>query len=183
MKPSVRTRTWSRSLIPIVGAAVIASLLLPGLAAAVAPPGPPDPTTSTITGTGPVTADGGATSTITITLKDSASTPVPGVTPTFQATNTNATNAYGACSLSDALGVSTCTLASLTAEVKTLMITFPIVKTDGSVTFVAGAFAKLQLLVPGETAAPGTVSGKTGSPSTQTVGVAFNITVNAVDAN
>ena len=40
---------------------------------------------------------------------------------------------------------------------------------------------RLQILVPGETAAPGTASGKTGTPSTQTPGTAFNVTVNAVD--
>jgi len=40
---------------------------------------------------------------------------------------------------------------------------------------------KLQILVPGETAAPGTASGKTGTPLTQTPGTAFDVTVNAVD--
>src|SRR5438093_651818 len=34
----------------------------------------------------------------------------------------------------------------------------------------AGVFSKLQLLVPGETAAPGTASGKTGTPSSQAAG-------------
>src|SRR5436309_7083703 len=43
-------------------------------------------------------------------------------------------------------------------------------------------FTKLQLLVPGETAAPGTVSGKTGTPTARTAGVVFTVTVNAVDA-
>src|SRR5207302_841234 len=42
-------------------------------------------------------------------------------------------------------------------------------------------FTKLQILVPGETAAPGTASGKTGTPDPQTVGVPFDVTVNAVD--
>ena len=46
-----------------------------------------------------------------------------------------------------------------------------------------GAFAKLQLLMPGETAAPGSATGKTGSPSAQTAGTAYTVTVNAVDAN
>lgn len=44
-------------------------------------------------------------------------------------------------------------------------------------------FVKLQVLLPGETAAPGTVSGKTGTPDAQTVGVPFSVTINAVDAN
>ncbi len=47
----------------------------------------------------------------------------------------------------------------------------------------AGDFTKLQLLVPGETAAPGTASGKTGTPNTEYVNGAFNIIVNAVDTN
>src|SRR5665811_612097 len=52
-----------------------------------------------------------------------------------------------------------------------------------STTVNAAAFSKLQILLPGETAAPGTASGKTGTPSAQTAGSAFNVTVNAVDAN
>ncbi|HEY5636402.1 MAG TPA: DUF6701 domain-containing protein [Burkholderiales bacterium] len=41
---------------------------------------------------------------------------------------------------------------------------------------------RLQILVPGETASPGCGgTGKTGSPSTQTTAIAFNVTVNAVD--
>ena len=42
--------------------------------------------------------------------------------------------------------------------------------------------AKIQLLAPGEAAAPGTASGKTGTPAAQTAGTALNVTVNAVDA-
>src|SRR5207249_880249 len=42
---------------------------------------------------------------------------------------------------------------------------------------------KLQLLAPGEAAAPGTSSGKTGTPSAQTAGTAFSVTVRSVDAN
>src|SRR5947209_13832631 len=37
--------------------------------------------------------------------------------------------------------------------------------------------------MPGETAAPGTAGGKTGSPTAQTAATAFNVLVNAVDAN
>ena len=55
--------------------------------------------------------------------------------------------------------------------------------TSPSVAIVPGAFAKLQLLVPGENASPGSVTGKTGTPSARTAAVAFNVTVNAVDAN
>src|SRR3989442_7436342 len=48
---------------------------------------------------------------------------------------------------------------------------------------VTGPFVKLQLLVPGETAAPGPGSGKTGTPTTQGTGTAFTVTVNAVDTD
>ena len=47
---------------------------------------------------------------------------------------------------------------------------------------VAGPFTRLQVLLPGETAAPGTSSGKTGTPRAQTAGMPFTITVRACDA-
>ena len=81
-------------------------------------------TNSTITGTGPVLADGVAASTVTITLKDTNNNPVAGVVPTFSATGTN--NTIGACSATNASGVSTCSLQSTTAEVKTLSIVTPV---------------------------------------------------------
>ena len=48
---------------------------------------------------------------------------------------------------------------------------------------IAGPFSQLQLLLPGESAAPGTGSGKTGTPSAQTAGIPFLVTVNACDAS
>ena len=47
----------------------------------------------------------------------------------------------------------------------------------------AGPFVKLQVLVPGETAAPGTPTGKSGAPTARIAGTAFNVTIRAVDAN
>src|SRR5207245_3825873 len=47
----------------------------------------------------------------------------------------------------------------------------------------SASFTKLQLLVPGETAAPGTTTGKTGTPTTQTAGTVLSVTLSAVDAN
>jgi adhesin/invasin len=93
---------------------------------------------STIAGTGPVTADGVAESTITITLKDSNQNPVAGVTPTFDATDTDSLNSYDLCSMSDAGGISICTLRSLRAEAKTLRITNPVLKSGTAVIFTAG---------------------------------------------
>ncbi|OGQ94083.1 MAG: hypothetical protein A2521_05440 [Deltaproteobacteria bacterium RIFOXYD12_FULL_57_12] len=54
--------------------------------------------------------------------------------------------------------------------------------TSNAFLVVAGAAAKLQILVPGETAASGTPTGKTGTPTAQDEGVAFTVRVNAVDA-
>ena len=54
---------------------------------------------------------------------------------------------------------------------------------SASITVVAGAFSKLQTLLPGETAAPGTATGKTGTPTAQTAGTAFNVRSTPVDAN
>ena len=84
-------------------------------------------------------------------------------------------------------GQSTTTLATTLTKAETTAIT----ATDGTLTGVAssgltvnvGIFNKLQVLMPGETAAPGTTTGKTGTASGQTAGVAFSVTVNAVDAN
>ena len=44
-----------------------------------------------------------------------------------------------------------------------------------------GTFTRLQILLPGESAAPGTGSGKIGSPGAQTEGVPFTVTVRACD--
>jgi hypothetical protein len=41
---------------------------------------------------------------------------------------------------------------------------------------------QLQVLLPGESNAPGTGTGKTGTPDPQTTGVPFNLTINACDA-
>lgn len=92
---------------------------------------------STITGSGPVIADGASQSTVSITLLSANDIPIVGVTPTFSATNTGSKNLYGPCSSTDSTGVSTCTLRSTAAEVKTLKILTPIIKSDETVTFTS----------------------------------------------
>jgi len=47
---------------------------------------------------------------------------------------------------------------------------------------IPGPFSRLQVLLPGETAAPGTSSGKTGTPTAQTAGYPFHVTVRACDS-
>jgi len=49
--------------------------------------------------------------------------------------------------------------------------------------FVKPVATKLQVLMPGETAAPGTATGKAGTPTPQMVGSSVSVTVNAVDDN
>jgi adhesin/invasin len=98
--------------------------------------GPPVVAKSDITGTSPVSADGISVSFITISLADNYNNPVVGVTPIFNATDTNSTNAYGACSATNSSGSAACTLSSTRAEVKTLQLTSPIGVTGSStVTF------------------------------------------------
>ncbi|PYK99606.1 MAG: hypothetical protein DME19_08070, partial [Verrucomicrobia bacterium] len=84
-------------------------------------------------------------------------------------------------------GQSSNTLATILLEAETTTIAATDLTLAGipssSLTVNPGAFARLQLLMPGETAAPGSASGKTGTPAAQTVGAVFNVTVNAVDAN
>src|SRR5262245_12672344 len=53
----------------------------------------------------------------------------------------------------------------------------------GAAVAAAGPFSRLQVLVPGESPAPGTPTGKTGTPAKQTAGVPFNVTVRATDSN
>ena len=54
--------------------------------------------------------------------------------------------------------------------------------TSGLVSVAAGAFAGLQILVPGETSVPGSPTGRSGTPASQQANVPFDVTVNAVDA-
>jgi hypothetical protein len=96
----------------------------------------------------------------TLSIATTGSTPpaTSTITPTVTATDVNTTCGTGAANATDATHTA-------------------------ALVVVAGSFSKLQVLVPGETAAPGTATGKTGTPTAQTVGTAFNITVNAVDPN
>lgn len=47
---------------------------------------------------------------------------------------------------------------------------------------LAGPYSRLQVLLPGESAVPGSSSGKTGSPLAQTAGVPFQVTFRACDS-
>jgi len=47
----------------------------------------------------------------------------------------------------------------------------------------AQSYSRLQVLLPGESAAPGTATGRLGTPTAQTVGIPFDIVVRACDDN
>jgi hypothetical protein len=50
-------------------------------------------------------------------------------------------------------------------------------------TVLAQSYSRVQVLLPGETAAPGTATGRLGTPTAQTVGIALNVLVRACDSN
>src|SRR5207245_2509875 len=117
-------------------------------------------------------------------------TAAPNVTITSSDGNAAIADDNGAIAGSMTLALGTRALSSFTfktAGTRTITATDAAgtltANTSANVTVNVGAFAKLQLLVPGETAAPGTATGKTGTPTGQNVGTAFTMTVNGVDAN
>lgn len=112
---------------------------------------------------------GAPTNTITLTTSDvNATMPAP-------AALSSGTVTFATTTLPTA-GTATITATNTSDGTKTA-------DTSPSITVNAGTINKLQILVPGETAAPGTGSGKTGTPSNQASGSPFSVTVNAVDAN
>src|SRR5262249_46569870 len=107
------------------------------------------------------------TDTVGITCSDSNAS-LPGNTALVSGTNTVSVTFNTA-------GGQTLTASDVTDGTKSA--------NTSSLNVTAGTFVGLQLLAPGEAAAPGTASGKTGTPNAQTAGSAFTVTVNAVDAN
>src|SRR5437667_242145 len=129
---------------------------------------------------------GGTPFTVTVNAVDAAWNVVTSApTDTVGITSTDAGAMPGNQAL--ASGTQTFSVTLRTAGSQTLTasdITTPAKSPNSSVIPVtAGTFAKLQLLVPGETAAPGATSGKTGTASNEQGGTVFTVTVNAVDAN
>jgi hypothetical protein len=117
-------------------------------------------------------ANAGGTVSLAIGSNPSSGTLSGCATPTYDAST--GTFAFSGCKI-DKVGTYTLVATSSLSGSPTA--------TSASFTVTAAAFTKLQVLVPGETAAPGTASGKTGIPSPQAAGSAFSVTVNAVDAN
>jgi hypothetical protein len=78
---------------------------------------------------------------VKITLLREDNVPVAGVTPTFDATDSNSTNVYQTCSVSDATGVSICQMQATRAESKQLKLLSPVEKFGSSVVIDPGPFS------------------------------------------
>lgn len=100
-----------------------------------------DSANTTLVGSGDTPADGTSALTVTITLLDAAGQPVASVTP--QISVSGSSNTISPCSVSDAAGVSTCTVTSVRAETKSVALSFPFVKAGFDVNFTAGAATRL----------------------------------------
>ncbi len=135
-------------------------------------PGSPSSVTTTINGTTPVVANGISSSIVSITILDEFSNPISGVSPIFNATDSGTTNLYGACSVSNANGLSLCTLASTTAEVKTLQLTSPVAVTGNAVTFTANSAVAANSTITGTS--PIVADGVAASTVTITLRDTFN---------
>ncbi|RXK46859.1 beta strand repeat-containing protein, partial [Aquirufa rosea] len=128
----------------------------------------------------------GSNVTVTVNAVDDWWNKVNTSTPTVAITTSDA-NAVRPSNAALTAGTGTFTLSFRTAGTQTVTATdqagsSPLTANTGSNTLVtAGTVNKLQVLMPGETAAPGTASGKTGTPTAQTAGTSLNFTVNAVD--
>src|SRR2546428_4087851 len=120
----------------------------------------------------PSTRSAGSSFTVTVNAVDAywnVVTSAPTATVGITSSGTNATLPANAALSSGTQQFSVTLNTVQTATVTASDITTPAMtaSTSPSITVNAGAFAKLQLLAPGETAAPGTASsgsGKTGRP-------------------
>ncbi|HEY7824597.1 MAG TPA: hypothetical protein VIG24_17275, partial [Acidimicrobiia bacterium] len=136
------------------------------------------------------TPTAGGNVTVTAQLQDANGNAVAtaGKTVTWSTTATGGSFAP-ATSTTDASGIATVDytvsqVAGVTGTITATDDTTPTSLTGTSASFStqAGAATKLQVLLPGETAAPGSVTGKTGTPTDDVAGSGITATVNAVDA-
>ena len=134
--------------------------------------------------TGPLTA--GVPATITIRAVDSGGNTVPSYAADAILTANTGTGSVtpnqitfsggtwtGQVTLFGAGGAVALTCADYSAPPKT--------GTSNNFVVNPGPYHQLQVILPGENAAGGTANGKTGTPTNQTAGTPFNITVRAVD--
>jgi autotransporter-associated beta strand protein len=130
--------------------------------------------------------------TITVTAMDASNVPITSDNSTvvtmissgggqFDANNDGA---FGDNTNTLVNGVATFTAKDNVAQVLTNTAVAVVSGKVGSstITIAATTFVGMQVLVPGETAVPGSVTGKMGTPIGQTGGTPFALTMNAVDA-
>src|ERR1044072_2781275 len=104
-----------------------------------------------------------------------------GGSPSFT-TNVSFTGGHSTTALATTLRkAETVALSATSATAPAIATALP----SASFSVAPGPVSKLQLLLPGETAAPGTATGKTGTPVAQTAAAAMlnNALVNAVEAD
>lgn len=129
-------------------------------------PGPPSASMTTFSAApATVVANGSSTTTLTVNAVDAFGNPVTGQTVSFSSTGSS--NFFGAASgVTNAAGTFTTTLASATAQTKTITATVGPVTMTANVTFVPGPVSLAQSSV---TANPGTVPADGVSQTTITV--------------
>ena len=148
-----------------------------------------------ITSISPQSPTAGMAFSVVVQSQDAAGTPanVTSRTAVSLSLNTGSGTLGGPLAGSIAKGANAVTISGVTYSKAETGVRLTAARTSGmsplasgssaAFTVVAGTFTKLQVLVPGEIAAPGTTSGTTGNPTTQMVGSPFTVTVNAVDPN
>jgi len=138
--------------------------------------------------TAPATATAGTAFDVTVTAVDAVGNTVTGYTGTITFSSTDVYAAFSPASyafLAGDFGSKTFTGGVILRAAGTQTIGVSDSSKSGTsapIAVSAGPFAKLLVLVPGEAAAPGSPTGKTGSPSAQTANGPFTVTVQAVDA-
>ena len=139
--------------------------------------------------TGPANAVAvNATFTVTVRAVDANWNVVNTVTDVVQLTTTDAYGVFGTNNLALTAGVGSFTAARQRTAGNTNTITATDVAdnaknyTTAPITVTAGAYARLVLILPGETEAPGIAAGKAGTPTSQVAGQPFDIKIRAVDA-
>jgi hypothetical protein len=148
-----------------------------------------------ITSISPPSPTAGTAFSVVVQSQDAAGTPANVTSRTAVSLSLNAGTGTLGGTLSGSIvkGANSVTISGVTYSKAETGVRLTATRTSGTsplasgssaaFTVVAGTFTKLQVLVPGEIAAPGTVSGKTGTPTAQMAGTPFTVTVNAVDAN
>jgi len=147
-----------------------------------------EPINLVITGLFPSPSIAGVSGTFTVTAKDDLGNTINNfsATATFSSSDANALLQANYTFQPADNGTKTFSATFKTAGTHALTVTDTLREgrkgTQSGIQINPAAFAKLQLLVPGEISVPGTASGKSGTPAITGSTQPFNVRVNAVDA-